>query len=168
MSNVNNQSEVVKLADVGTSYDSTADTKKHIAEVVYRVNQVCSELMVRAKNHDKSKLASPEKETFDRVSENLRGLTYGSAEYNKQLEGMNEALQHHYSVNRHHPNHWAYGINGMSLLDLIEMLADWKAAGARHADGSMRASLDKNRVRFNIPDELYRMLERTCHDLGWL
>ena len=150
------------------SYDSRADTEKHIAEVIGRVDQVCSELRIRVQGHDRSKLMSPEKEVFDRVTEGLRGLTYGSSEYKAQLEGMGEALGHHYSVNRHHPEWHSEGIRGMNLLDLVEMLADWKAASGRHADGSMRASLDLNRERFGVSDELYGMLERTCEELGWL
>ena len=94
------------------SYDSRADTEKHIAEVIGRVDQVCSELRIRVQGHDRSKLMSPEKEVFDRVTEGLRGLTYGSSEYKAQLEGMGEALGHHYSVNRHHPEWHSEGIRG--------------------------------------------------------
>ena len=45
------------------------------------------------------------------------------------------AIDHHYANNRHHPEHWPNGINDMTLMDLIEMLADWKAATARNKNG---------------------------------
>lgn len=60
------------------------------------------------------------------------------------------------------------GINGMSLLDVIEMLVDWKAAGERHNDGSIERSLTVNRGRFKISDQLHTILENTARELGWL
>lgn len=33
-------------------------------------------------------------------------------------------LDHHYQNNDHHPEHFELGINGMNLLQLLEMLAD--------------------------------------------
>lgn len=32
-------------------------------------------------------------------------------------------------------------VNGMDLLDVLEMLVDWKAAGERHKDGCIYKSL---------------------------
>lgn len=58
-------------------------------------------------------------------------------------------------------------INGMSLLDVIEMLADWKAAGMRHADGDMVASLEINKKRFVISHQLFEILKNTCAEMGW-
>ena len=116
------------------TYDSTDDTLKHISEVRILLAQVIVELQNRITTHDKSKLEAPEKEIFDRVTPKLRTLTYGSPEYHASLEEMGPALDHHYSVNSHHPEHHEDGIHGMSLVDLIEMLADWKAATLRHDD----------------------------------
>lgn len=62
----------------------------------------------------------------------------------------------------------ASGINGMSLLDLLEMLCDWKAAGERHKDGSMARSLYINQGRFGIDDQLQSILTNTAIELGWL
>ena len=58
-------------------------------------------------------------------------------------------------------------INGMSLLDVVEMLADWKAAGMRHADGNMVASLEINKKRFVISHQLFEILKNTCTEMGW-
>lgn len=60
------------------------------------------------------------------------------------------------------------GLRGMSLLDVLEMLVDWKAAGERHNDGSIERSLTVNRGRFKISDQLYAILENTARELGWL
>ena len=58
-------------------------------------------------------------------------------------------------------------INGMSLIDVIEMLADWKAAGMRHSDGSIEKSLEINRKRFGVSDQLFRILSNTVKELEW-
>lgn len=60
------------------------------------------------------------------------------------------------------------GVAGMSLLDLIEMLCDWKAATERHNDGSIARSLKINRERFNISDQLQSILENTARELNWI
>ena len=36
----------------------------------------------------------------------------------------------------------------MTLLDMLEMLCDWRAASLRHADGDIYQSLVINRARF--------------------
>jgi uncharacterized protein DUF5662 len=58
-------------------------------------------------------------------------------------------------------------LNYMSLPDIIEMLADWKAASLRHSDGSIEASLDINRKRFGISDQLFQILRNTVRERGW-
>jgi hypothetical protein len=58
-------------------------------------------------------------------------------------------------------------INGMSLLDIVEMFADWKAAGMRHADGNFIDSLKHNRERFKISDQLFQVFLNTAKELGW-
>jgi hypothetical protein len=56
----------------------------------------------------------------------------------------------------------------MSLLDVIEMLADWKAATERHADGDLDRSITHNPERFGYGDEIERLLRSTAIELGWL
>lgn len=59
-------------------------------------------------------------------------------------------------------------INRMSLLDILEMLADWKAAGERTANGNLAASLVYNRREHAIGDQLFTILEMTAKELGWI
>lgn len=148
-------------------YDSKADTEDHIRKVAENMLDVRMLLGFRARIHDESKLRSPEKEIFDKVTPKLRGLTYGSEEYEASLEAMKPALDHHYKHNSHHPEHYIDGVNGMCLIDLIEMLCDWKAATERHADGSLAKSLVINQRRFNIDEQLQSILINTAHRLGW-
>lgn len=58
-------------------------------------------------------------------------------------------------------------VDGMSLLDVVEMLCDWKAATERHADGSITKSIQINKARFNISDQLASILENTRKEMGW-
>lgn len=59
------------------------------------------------------------------------------------------------------------GINGMSLFDIIEMVcADWPAAVKRHADGNLLRSLEINRKRFNISDQLVAIIRNTYREMG--
>jgi len=55
----------------------------------------------------------------------------------------------------------------MSLLDVIEMLCDWKAASERTKQGSIAQSLAHNKERFGISDQLFSILTNTVRELGW-
>lgn len=148
------------------TYDSRPDTYAHIATVREYVNRAVVNLLHRGSDHDLSKLESPERETFDEYTPKLKDSTYGSDEYKSFLKGMGEGLQHHYEVNSHHPEHHDDGIGGMSLLDLVEMLCDWKAATLRHADGDLFRSIEQNQERFGYSDEMKAILHNTVAELG--
>lgn len=151
-----------------SDYDSAADTLKHSLRVGELMGQPIKELVDRSVQHDRSKTEVPEKETFDRVTPQLKALTYGSDEYKAALADMGPALAHHYSANRHHPEHFTGGVNNMTLVDLVEMLADWKAATERHADGDLAKSLEIQRERFGMSDQLLQVLANTACFYGWL
>jgi hypothetical protein len=53
----------------------------------------------------------------------------------------------------------------MTLLDLIEMLVDWKAASERHNDGNIRKSVEINGKRFEMSPQLIRIFENTVKEL---
>lgn len=150
-------------------YDSTADTQEHIGKVQARIAEVQARLDNRADMHDRSKLAEPEKSAYDNLMrfKSSHDMVYGSPDYAEGLKILGPALDHHYAANSHHPQHYENGIAGMSLLDLIEMLCDWKAAGERYKDGSIAQSLAHNRERFGINDQLFSVFENTVKELGW-
>ena len=148
-------------------FDSRVDTYEHIHRVECNLLDVIRELLNRLQHHDGSKLSGIEKETFDRVTPALRELTYGSDEYKAQLADMGPALAEHYALNRHHPEHFANGIRGMTLVDVLEMLCDWEAATHRHANGSLAKSIRLNQTRFDYSDELRNLLENTARAYGW-
>jgi len=144
------------------TYDSRPDTYEHIRHVQERLARVLWDLQGRLLRHDASKLESPEREAFDVYSPRLATLNYGTDEYRATLREMKPALQHHYAFNSHHPEHYQDGIRGMCLLDLVEMLADWSAAGLRHKDNAgLRRSVELNQERFGYSDELKAILLNT-------
>jgi hypothetical protein len=138
------------------------ETRKHISNVVRFMNIIITQLLERAQNHDASKLESPELELFTIWTEKLAACTYGSETYKEFLEQLKPALSHHYSRNRHHPEHFKDGVNDMNLIDLTEMLIDWKAATLRHNDGNLRKSIEINSKRFGIDSQLTKILENTA------
>jgi len=142
-------------------FDSRPDTYAHIQQVQRLLGRMIRNLLDRAEAHDQSKLASPEVELFDEFTPLLAGSTYGSPEYKVLLAQMGPALAHHYAHNTHHPEHYPGGIKDMNLLDVLEMLVDWKAASLRHANGDFRKSLEINQKRFGYSDELYQIFLNT-------
>ena len=148
------------------SYDSTHDTLNHCGRVNALLHICMLELSERARAHDASKYEEPEKSAFDRATPLLQTVEYGTPEYNAVKAQLGEALQHHYAHNSHHPEHYPNGMEGMSLLDLLEMLCDWKAAGERMQNGSLEASIRINRERFG-DSPLLTVLENTRKELGW-
>lgn len=142
--------------------DSRPDTWMHIDEVRGLLTLVIQDLAGRAWLHDQSKLVSPEVEAFDVISERLHGSTYGGPEYQATMDEFREQLDHHVMQNAHHPEAHAGGIQGMSLIDLLEMTCDWMAASRRHADGDvMRSIREVNMARFGFGPELAGILENT-------
>jgi Family of unknown function (DUF5662) len=145
----------------------TEETRRHIARVQFLLADFAQRLLDRAEVHDASKLESPEAEAFAKAG-SLLGCSYGSPEYHQGLAALGPALAHHYAHNSHHPEHYgADGIRGMSLLDLVEMFIDWKAASERHATGDILRSIAQNYARFGFSEDLRRILLNTAWELGY-
>lgn len=174
-------------------YDSKEDTLKHIRQVREFIERLEIALSNKRCGHDYSKLVEPEKPIFDEFTSKLSTSTYGSEEYKQYLKDMKPALDHHYAENRHHPEHFKkYVCNGcfkeykaipntcdacgysqfqeesdisqMTLVDLCEMIADWKAATLRHNNGDIMKSLEINQKRFKYSDELKQILINTVKE----
>ena len=145
--------------------NSEKETLQHIRRVQQLLNQVVGALLERARLHDESKLSDPEVEVFEEYTSRLKSVTYGSEEYQECLAGMKPALDHHYRMNRHHPECHDKGVEGMSLIDLIEMLVDWKAASERHTDGDIHRSIRINQTRFGYGDALASIFTQSAYEL---
>ena len=141
------------------------ETYKHICQVRDELSKVVGNLLTRSNFHDLSKLQSPEAEIFEEYTGKLSKSTYGSDEYKQFLKDMKPALDHHYQANSHHPEHYENGIKGMSLLDIIEMICDWRAATLRHENGDIMKSIEINQKRFGYSDELKQIFINTVNEL---
>jgi hypothetical protein len=98
----------------------------------------------------------------------LKSSTYGSKEYSSFLKILAPALKHHYSCHRHHPQFHKHGIADMNLIDLIEMICDWKASSERHDDGNLAASITVNCKRFKLDKiTVLEILDNTRLTMGW-
>ena len=139
-------------------------TWHHIHHVQKLIMRCQRELISRALEHDQSKLSLPEVDVFAQYNDKLRELEYGSPEYIEQLKTMKQALRNHYSINRHHPEHFKNGINDMNLIDLMEMLCDWVASSTRSKNGDINKSLEVQRTRFGISEQLLQVMRNTVND----
>lgn len=166
----NNLNTRMKDAYNDAEIECIKDTQKHINKVRSNIDAITYDLNKRAAIHDRSKLFEPELTAFAVYGPKLRSSTYGSDDYMKRLdeEEFKKGLDHHYANNSHHPEYYTNGIKDMTLLDILEMIADWKAACERHDDGNLRDSFEYNRKRFNISDELYNIMVKTAEELEWL
>jgi hypothetical protein len=121
------------------------------------------ELVNRSDKHDESKLQEPEKAMFDKFTPLLKETVFGSDEYKAALVDMGEALKHHYAANSHHPEHFENGVNGMTLVDLVEMVCDWNAAAFMKGEVP---NLDYLANRFDLTDQLKAIITNTLEMLN--
>ena len=141
-------------------YDCTEDVNEHIENVRYWMRDFANQITARAKYHDASKLQPPEKDIFDVWTPKLKEFKFGSEEYNAALKQMGEGLLRHYKSNRHHPEHFTNGVEGMSLTDLIEMFCDWMAA-AQAKKGPI--DIDYLANRFGLAPQLVEIFVNTMN-----
>ena len=137
------------------------ETQEHIQKVSDYILRFVSLLINAAKIHDKSKLESPEMESFAVATPKLKGLMYGSHEYRATLREIKPAIEHHYKNNSHHPEYFKNGVADMNLLEIVEMFCDWNAAAKRHDNGDIFRSLDINQDRFKITSQLISTFKNT-------
>lgn len=156
-----------KLPLVEVVYNSEADTLKHIKRVNQLLLQFSQNLMTRAMYHDDSKLQPEEKLLFDEMTPKLASSVYGSDDYKKMLDQLKISLDHHYKHNTHHPEHYPNGVDDMTLMDIVEMFVDWKAATERHDNGDIYKSFDVNKTRFKMSEQLYNIFKNTAKNLLW-
>ena len=136
-------------------------TFQHILEVQKRLSLVITMLQERMLTHDITKMSDPEVKLFTSTTSKLATAEYGSAAYKQFLVELKPALVHHYAHNAHHPEHYPNGIDGMNLIDLLEMLADWMASISRSKNGNLDKSFIVNKKRFGMSPQLVRIMKNT-------
>ncbi len=156
---------MTECAEEKPTYDelvTNAATQAHINLVRIYLRRAAVELLQRGEVHDLSKFSPEEVKAFTEFTPKLSGSTYGSDEYKSFLRDMKPALDSHYRNNRHHPEHFDRGVNGMTLFDVLEMFLDWLASTQRHADGDIKRSIEINAIRFNMSDQLIDIFRNTA------
>jgi hypothetical protein len=148
-------------------------TEEHIDRVrrclrlLAKITDYADELMERAKVHDATKFGPEERIPYVWLTEYHRCRRSGEPfEYPTGVaERVNQAIRHHVTTNRHHPEFHA-DPNGMSDVDLIEMVCDWTAMAQEFGQdgGSARGWADKTvgkRVAFNTEKQrfIYQVIE---------
>lgn len=146
-----------------TKYEKSVN---HILLVQQYMLMVVINLQRRMLAHDASKLQEPERSAYDGLDEKLSGVAFGSSEYRAIVKNhLGDALRHHYAHNDHHIEHWGDGVKGMSLLSMLEMLADLRAVCDEK--GKPVIDLDVNQKIHGFSDELFQILSNTIDELGW-
>lgn len=141
------------------------DTIIHKKDVADIGKVFIDELDRRIQHHDDSKLSGDEQRLFERILDNEDSVAYGTPEYEKLKAKLKPALIFHYNDNSHHPEHFIDGINGMNLIDLIEMYIDWCSAANRHKGDNIHKSINLNAQKYDLPDALVNIFHNTADDL---
>ena len=143
------------------------DVIRHISEVNENLHEVIADLTKRGISHDRSKFEPIEFDAFVKTRPKFKAANYGSPEYKACVEEIAESISHHYSLNRHHTKFFKGGFADMNLIDIIEMLADWRAASRRSPDLSFLDSLPKAFEMYGIPPNMQKHIIATLEYLGW-
>ena len=137
------------------------DLVQHKQWVAEKMQAAANELSGRAAVHDNSKFSPEEFEPYEEAFPNLQKYAYGTEELRAELRKIKPAIHHHFSVNRHHPEYFGEnGINGMNLIDVLEMVCDWMAASKRSQTG-IDKGLEINKERYGISDQLFEIIKNT-------
>jgi hypothetical protein len=149
-----------KSADVVTS--------EHIARVRELLALAADTLYQRGLKHDLSKYDSIESGPLQEMQDLIDReghAPYGSDEYKRRTALLGPMLQHHYENNSHHPEHYANGVAGMDLFDLVEMFFDWKAASERGQDYVLNLTILAQ--KYSLPPMLESILRNTAVNQGY-
>lgn len=143
-------------------------TRTHMKDVSDALMGCAAEILIRARDHDLSKLEDVEHEKFSLAASRFKeaGNEFGSEGYEKTKEWLGSALEHHYENNSHHPEHYDNGIGGMNLFDVLEMLIDWRCASMRRSDEGV-IDFDIMFEKYECSDELQEIIKKTAEYLDF-
>lgn len=137
----------------------------HRAFVSSYLNRFADAMNARAVEHDLSKLLAEEFDGFVAINRVAREHPYGSEEYKAALKN-NDVINLHFSRNRHHPEFYENGVAGMGLLDMIEMVCDWKAASEVYGVTSFQDALRIQVGRFSLTEEQVWLINMIVEEIG--
>lgn len=141
---------------------------KHKESVRILLTTFIKELRERIESHDNSKFDKEEFKPFVSVWNKFKEVDYCSKEYYECLDSVKDAVARHHRLNRHHPKHFQNGVNGMNIIDVIEMIADWYAASKRYKTQSFEQNLILAKEEHNIDSQLFEIILNTFCFFGLL
>jgi len=139
----------------------TLDTLQHKRAVARFLRYIISDLYDRAITHDDTKFSDEEYDLYAQVVPRLKEVPFGSDEYKAIVRELDPGIEHHVKSSRHHVQYHKRGIEGMHLVDLLEMVVDWKAASMRPPANDVKESLPWNFGRFKIEPQLAAVIRNT-------
>lgn len=148
-----------------TTLDSREETKAHIRNIRSKGRKFIDLFLEELMAHDASKLEGLEKRLFDELAGTQGKHEPLSKEYEKDRIKLQEALNHHYASNRHHPEHFPNGVAGMNLVDFVIMILDWCATSEKYPTGDIYQSIEKLKDRFNLSDDIVSIAKNTASDI---
>lgn len=132
--------------------------------------KLSQEVIRRGYDHDMSKFEPEELPYYVATIDEFDKHPFGTDGHKKAKESLGPSVQHHYKHNRHHPEHFENGVSGMNLIDLLEMVCDWKSATLNHPErpGNMANSIKWAVEKYKISPELASILYNTARDYDML
>lgn len=71
-----------------------------------------------------------------------------------------------YENNSYRPEYHLFGVNNMTLIDVVEMYCDWLAISQKKEKGNMEKHIEINQERFSICPQLVEILKNTYDEFG--
>lgn len=136
----------------------------HKEQIAMLLAKFAAELTYRAAIHDNSKFSPDE---FNVHSDNVHHFNkyqFNTKEEQELRHRLSPASISHRKRNRHHPEYFENGIDGMNIIDLLEMICDWKSASTRVPGDSLRKGFPILKEKYNISPQLLKILENTARD----
>lgn len=135
----------------------------HKFVVLKFMNYIIHDLIIRAEEHDQTKFSEEEFPGLVAAMEEIKMYPYGTPEYEEMRKKHAKPFAEHYAKNRHHPEHFPNGVEDMTLVDLLEMLCDWKSASMRQEHGgSIENSIKIATEKYNLSPQLVKILDNTA------
>lgn len=138
------------------------DSALMMANYLNKINEgeLALGLLVRAMQHDNSKLEGTELQHFLELNALEKKLTEeGIWEVPKGI--IKDLISEHWKNNRHHPEHFE-DVSKMSELDIIEMVCDWHSRSCQFRNDLIAYVDEQQRVRFNFPQDMFQKIRGYC------
>ena len=134
---------------------------KHIEGVQNYLKTIGLIITTRGYEHDSSKVSDEEYKYFKMANSIDRNQFKTYEEYLDYVKPtLDKGLKHHYEYNRHHPEHFDNGVNDMTLIDIIEMIIDWKVSIEQNGK-KLEDEIGYNFDKYNISDQLKKIIMNT-------